>query len=286
MNYSEKTVVGYMNCLKKIDMLNIEYKNGENIDKIIECIKEIKSKDGKTISNNNVKLYLSAIMWYYKQNKIYNDDMKKISGMICDISKINNDIYDENVLSKKEKEVYIEWEEIVKVYNKLYEIRKNNFTSFKNCVTIALYVLFPPRRLMDYSLMVVKDNSDELKEDENYYIMNSSIFIFNIFKTKKTCEKIFEVSDELVKILNEYIEMYKLVGKKLLNIGEKELSEKIKRIMKKETGKSASVNTMRHSYITYMENNGLIKTTKLKKELASKMGHSHYTQQDIYVKNL
>jgi hypothetical protein len=35
-----------------------------------------------------------------------------------------------------------------------------------------------------------------------------------------------------------------------------------------------------------MQQNGFLKTTKEKKILAEKMGHSHHIQQDIYVKNI
>ncbi len=280
-----KTTTAYKLYLSKMEKYNIDYKNIIDGVSLIKKICEIDSQKGGKLDRGGVKMYLSAILWYNKTNNINNDEMIHLKNEIKNITNEYIEKYDENKLSENERDVYLEWNDIEKVYNKLYEDRKKNYKSFRDCIIIGLYVLFPPRRIMDYSKMVVKKYSEELNDEENYYIMDYKMFIFNSFKEKDTCEKIFYISDEMSLLLNEYIDSFDLYDKKLLNMKEKELSEKVKRIMKKYTNKCASVNTFRHSYISYMEKNGFLKTTKLKKELASKMGHSHRTQQDIYRKN-
>lgn len=283
---SENTKTVYKVCLHKLENLNIDYKNIKDINIFLYNIKNIQSQKGGLLSNNGIKIYLSAILYYYKENNTNIDQniLNNISNEIKNISIINSDIYDENKLNDKEKKIYLEWNEIVDVYNKLHDIRLKNYSSFRNCIILGLYVLFPPRRLMDYSKMIVKSNTDDLNDTDNYFIIKYKMFIFNSFKTKNTSEKIFYIPDNLNTLLNEYIDIHNLQNKYLLNTNENDLSKKIKKIMTKYTNKSASVNIFRHSYITYMQNNNLINSTKLKKELASKMGHSHHTQQEIYVK--
>jgi hypothetical protein len=285
MEKSESTIKKYKMCLRKMDKQNIEYEKSENIEEIIKKIKNIKNIKSERVCDNSVNIYLSSLLWFYSEKNIGDTECeKKIREEIKKIKEKREESYSKNELSKKEKDVYLEWEEIIKCYNLLYNERNKNMMSMKKCVTIGLYVLFPPRRVMDYSKMIVKENSEDLSDNENYYVMNPPLFIFNIFKTKNTCEKIFDVPEELKKLLNEYIKKYDLIGKSLLDISDNELSIKIKKIMKNLSGKNASVNTFRHSYISYMQKNGKINTTKQKKILASMMGHNHRTQQEIYVK--
>lgn len=282
--YSQKTITIYENYLKKLDECGINYKNVDDESELVDKIKNIEGKDGKKIKDSSIKGYLSSILWYYKNNKSNTNIFDKFRLEINKIKQKKIEDYDENKLNEKEKEVYLEWDQIVEVYKVLYENRSKNFTAFRDCVTIGLYVLFPPRRLLDYSEMIVKKESNNLIETENYYIIKYQMLIFNNFKTKDTCEKIFDAPDELRNLLDEYIDKYGLVDKKLLGFSSNDLSEKIKNIMKKYTQKPSSVNVFRHSYISYMQKNGFINSTKQKKDLASKMGHSHHTQQEIYAK--
>jgi integrase len=288
MKRAKSTLKKYEMCLSKLDKLGIKYENNDNMSEMIKNIKDMKRNDGEGICNNSVNTYLSAVLWFYEKNgyKMNNECEKTVKDEIKEIKNEKIEKYSDNKLSKKEKGVYLDWDEIVKCYDSLYREREKNMTAMKRCVTIGLYVLFPPRRVMDYSKMVVRVNTDDLDENENYYIMNPPLFIFNVFKTKDTCEKIFDVPNDLKELLNEYIKKYDLIDKSLLDISENELSIKIKKIMSSVTGKSASANTFRHSYISYMQKSGKINSTSQKKKLASMMGHDHRTQQEVYVKYL
>jgi hypothetical protein len=283
-SYSEKTIDTYNICLKKLNMLDIDYKSFDDPNILHTQISNISSRKGGKLSNSAVKTYLCAILWYHTQHNTLNHNIHKLKNIISTIKQEYVNIYDQNILSEREKDVFLEWEQIVDVYKLLYTDRLKNFKSFTNCVIIGLYVLFPPRRLRDYTNMFITHNSDNLDDTYNYFIIDSKQFLFNDFKTKKTCEHLFDIPKSLFDLLNEYINTYKLHNHSLLNTDENKLSAKIKRIMFKYTNKNASVNTFRHSYITYCNQNGLINSTQLKKILASKMGHSHITQQDIYAK--
>jgi hypothetical protein len=278
----------YVGCLNKLEKYNIDYKNINSdldVDALIEKIKNIKTEKGGLLSDPSRRSIFAAVLWYCKENGTDEKYKKKISCEIDIINKKRKEIYDLNELNDKEKNNFLEWTEIENVYKKLYSERGKNFTSFKRCVVIALYVLHPPRRIRDYNRLVVKENLEDLDDDKNYYVMNPPYFIFNNFKTKKRCEKIFDVPDELVELLNGYVKKYDLVDKELIGVTEEDMSSKIKNIFIKTTGKGANANILRHSYISYLEKTGKIKNTKERKELASRMGHDIRTQQEIYLKN-
>lgn len=280
IDLSDKTIFNYQFSLKKISDHGIDYNNVTDLSDLKNKIQNINA-----ISDNNLMLYYSALLWHFKQNNLFNDQQTKIFS--DEIKFLKNKIklkYHDNKLSFKEKQVYLEWNDIQNAFHLLYQNRLKNFTSMKNCICIALYVLFPPRRLVDYSKMIVKSNTDDINHHDNFYIINPPLFIFNQFKTKNKCDKIFDVPANLQLLLNEYIYKFNIIDKNLLDINENALSSKIKKIMFDLTGKKASINTFRHSYISYMQNNGFINSTKLKKELAAKMGHNFHTQQEIYVK--
>jgi hypothetical protein len=283
---SQGTIKLYERSLKKLTDLNIDYKNADNMQNCIDDISNIKFND-KKIGTSCQKVYLSAILWYYKSNNVENDNTGIISKYIKDIIKKNTEKYDKNELNEKEIGVFVEWDKIEDVCEKLRENREKSASQFKKYITIALYVYFPPRRLEDYSEMIVLNSQKDIIDDNNnYYLMNPPTFIFNKYKTKeKYGTQKFSVPNKLNIMLSEYVEKYKLMNKKLLGNNKKDLSDKIKRIFFASIQKNISVNTMRHSYISYQQEKGLLKSTENKKTLAKQMGHSHYIQQDIYVKN-
>lgn len=285
LELSHTTIKNYTSCLLNLDKSGINYKDIDDIDTIIEKISNIKIKN-KNINHGSLKVYLSAVMWYYKSNNIVNQNLEKISKKITELVKKCVDIYDNNELNEKEKEVFVAWTDVKKACDILFEKRNKSGTQYKKFLTLALYVYFPPRRLEDYSEMIIVDNFDFANDiKSNYYVITPPTFIFNRYKnTKAYGTQKFAVPDNLVVVLNDYIEKYGEVGKKLLGNCKKDLSDKIIKIMFNLTGKRASINTLRHSYISYMQENEFLKTTKDKKILAEKMGHSHHMQQDVYVK--
>lgn len=285
---SEKTINMYNASLKRLSEHNINYDDIDNMQSIIKKIEELITSKNDYISGSTVNLYLKAILWYHKQSGNKDKNLALISKKISEVNDNQTNNYDKNELNEREKSVYIGWETVEKVCDELKEKRNKSTTQFKKFITIALYVYFPPRRLEDYSKMHIVENiKDACDMKYNYYITLSRIFIFNKYKNAKSdgIQK-FKVPDNLADVLDEYINNNNLVGKELLGNNERDLCDKIKRILFTTTGKKATVNTLRHSYISYMQQNGFLKTTRERKILAEKMGHSHHIQQDIYVKNI
>ena len=189
-NCCENTTKMYEKCLLKMLSLNIDYKIIDNIDNMTKSIENIKSNNGKNIGIGRVKTYLSAVLWFHtvKNNSDDKNSIQNLSNKILFLTNKCDDEYHKNKLSEKEKKVYLEWDDIVKVYNDLYSKRLNSFLSFKKCVSIALYVLFPPRRIADYSSMIIKKNTDNIDDDHNYYIIYPPFIYFytdSYFFTKR-----------------------------------------------------------------------------------------------------
>jgi hypothetical protein len=282
----DSTIAKYNQLLKKLSTLKINYQTPKSFSSLLKEIKGLKKSDNINISNKSVRTYLSALAWYYDDKKI-NDDILNL--LLKEISKINKEVmlvYDDNEMNDKEQNVYVDWTEVLNVFEKLKSIRGKSNLQYKNFITIALYTLMPPRRLKDYcEMIVVEEIPDDINDSCNYYVQNPPIFIFNNYKTNTTygTQKI-NVNDELVSFLNFYVDSCGLINKKLLGNNENDLSKRIKRLFTKYTGKGATINTLRHSFVNHMNESGLLKTTKQQKELSIKMAHSHITQQNIYKK--
>ncbi len=277
---TQSTIDTYKSNISRLDKYLINYKNFSDPNELIDTIYKIGD-----ISDATVKNYLTAVMWYYKTNDLSNDGLSILSKKISDINKEKVRYYDKNKMTEKEENKHLDWNEINTVYNKLYSQRNNSATAFKKCITIALYVLFPPRRLKDYSNMCCVDKVNNISENCNCYVMEEKKFIFCEYKTSKMLgRQVVEISNDLDNLLKEYVHKFSLIGKEILGCYESDLSNKIKRIFTKYTGKPATVNTLRHSYIIHQSKNGHLETTEDKKKLAYNMAHSHTAQQDVYLK--
>ena len=275
----------YINCLKRLDSINIDYSINCDENQLIDQMINLKNfKNGKNISSKTTRLYLSAILWHHKDTNII---FTNIHNYISKINKTDKEIYANNSLNDKELEKFIAWEDILSVYQKLILNKHKSQMHFKKCITIALYTMFPPRRLKDYASMIVIKNSICDDNINNFFVIDEFKFIFNNYKTYKTYGKQqFEISNELLHILNEYIDTYKLINKKLLGHTENDLSEKIKNIFIHFCNKSVTVNTLRHVYISHLFNNGELSWTKQQTDIANKMAHSKNMQQDVYKKKI
>ncbi len=272
----------YERCLTYILNAGIDYKSIVNITEYINNIKCLKKQNGVNISLNTQKLYLVSSEWYitkYNKNDEYSKILKKeISSLYEQIDKQIK----KNILSENQQKNYAEWDDILIVYNKL----KRNYIrceqSFKTFVILSLYILVCPRRLKDYALMYIADNELSIDTDKNYFIPSADLFIFNNYKTLKHygMQKII-IPKELSELLVTYISKYKISGS-LLRLDRDGLRIRLLRLFKKELGKEISVNILRHSYISYMKDSGLM--TGNEHIISQIMGHSVATQCDYYKK--
>ena len=97
--------------------------------------------------------------------------------------------------------------------------------------------------------------------DVNYYDTENKKFIFNKYKTSDTYgRQEISIPDELCSILNSYIRSYKIKDKLFPDLVESyELTHALTVIFKNAFKKYISVNILRHSFITHLEETGEFK---------------------------
>jgi integrase len=209
--------------------------------------------------------------------------------MLKDIEEYRAD-ESKQVKSDKQNESWVDTSEIIDLSNALQEnsntlYKKKTLTmpdlqDIQNCIIMCVLSgrYIPPRRSKDYVDFKIR-NID--KEKDNY--IDKKVMVFNSYKTAKTYQRQeIPIPPELLKILNKWIKvnptdylLFDSNGKKLSNV---KLTQRLNKIF----GKKASVNQLRHTYLSdkYQD------TIKLNKDMAddmAAMGSSRH-QEKIYIK--
>lgn len=191
--------------------------------------------------------------------------------------------------TEKQKENWITQEEVLQTYSSLEKIVKPIFNDSGNLSTrdlekiqdyiiASVYVLIPPRRLMDYTEFKLKDF---VEGEDNY--MKSSVFYFNKFKTAKFKKDSFKIP---IKLKNIIVKWSKITDSPYLlfqsrNKDKKISTSSLNSALHRIFGKNVSVNILRHSYLTeYYKDTPALKDMN---ELSDQMGHSITTALE-YVK--
>ena len=176
-----------------------------NPEKFSECEKVL--EDLKDLEPSKRKSILSALV-VITDKKPYRD------AMLSDIAKYNT-LMDTHDKSDKEKESWLNEDDITSVLNRLKEeatflykkktLSMNDLQQIQNYIIICLLggVYVPPRRSTDYCLMKIRNYS---KEEDNYFEKNQ--LVFNKYKTAKTYkQQTLTVPPELKSILNKWIKV-------------------------------------------------------------------------------
>ena len=278
-NISQASVNTYNSILKNLyknvfKSTDIDLKKFENTAPIISYLKDLEPRKRKTILASLVVI---------TDNKRYRDQMlKDIEEYRADESK--------QVKSDKQNESWVEKSEIDDIFNDmttnvniLYKKKTLTIPDLQDiqnyiilCVLSGIYI--PPRRSKDYVDFKIRDID---REKDNY--IDKKSMVFNSYKTAKTYQRQeIPIPPELLKILNKWIKvnpteylLFDSNGKKLSNV---KLTQRLNKIF----GKKASVNQLRHSYLSdkYQD------TIKLNKDMAddmAAMGSSRH-QESIYIK--
>lgn len=303
-------------------VLNKIKKCGFDIDNIIlDKLEEI-CIENEYAQPTKFMIY-KALLWYAKKNNHNTDLIDDIYKIVNKNIKIDRNKYMENKLFENEKDKYVDWEIIQHIYNKIEELHFNNINNeeiMEEYLLLSLYVILPPRRLMDYLYMkktniVIKrepdciiwtneentnkyDNNknydaekvkmikDDCDMEYNYFIVDKedSYFLFNNYKTFKFyMQQVIEVPKKINIILKKFIEIKKIKDNELIfNYNKPFFVSKINNIFKKYINKKISINIIRHSKITKELSDSKI-TDKEKYIISQIMAHSLSTQ-SIYKK--
>ena len=195
--------------------------------------------------------------------------------MLDDAHKYNDREKDQEK-TESQRENWIDQDELKSIYNELDKdtrpllskttLKSSEFQRLQNFIILSLYVLQPPRRLQDYTEMKLKNFDDT----DNY--INKTKFVFNKYKTAKFSGKEeIPINPKLKFILDKWKKInphdYLLIGSTDKKFSSSQLQQRLNTIL----GKKASVNILRHSFLSDKYKDINIRDME---ETAKAMGHS------------
>lgn len=208
-----------------------------------------------------------------------------------------------NEKTQKQKDNWIDWENILEISKKQYETVKEfatkktltptEYEKLLQSVILGLYVYIQPRRNQDYlNMNIVKKWNEDMSEDTNYLDLSCDEFIFNKYKTARKYgrQTIVIPDNELRKILQIYVKHHTLYkqskGKQPVPFLVTQEGTPITamnfitRALNKIFGKKIGSSMLRHIFLS--DKYG--KTLDEQKEDSEAMGHSLNQQRD-YIRN-
>jgi integrase len=292
--YSEHTILRYNQAITSIRRL-YEDNLGKKC-KIPECLDEDCDKIIEIIKLNyelsSIHSFISAVLWELSKQSSYDTDYinkikekYRVHGKEIKESVERSKIGKEFELTEKEKKNFMVWEDILKFRQSLLiNLRKDDYNSMIEFLIISLYTLHPPARA-DYANMKLFIDDSFVPENykENYCVLQTNPrFVFNKYKTAKDRgPTIIKIFPELHDILLDWVELNEseyllssyIKSKNLSKpFTENTLCRRITLIFQKYLDKSVTINTLRHSFISFMSKND--QEYDRKKENAEKMMHS------------
>jgi hypothetical protein len=168
---------------------------------------------------------LSSVLVLFKDTpsykSVYNHYVGKMKALADESKKI-----DTTQKTDKQKDNWIEWDEVKKIHKELSDKVTNNkdkelgekaFADLLHLVVLSLYTDLPPRRNQDYLKMKVANLKDEdtLPTDFNYLIVEKKVpvkFVFNVYKTAKQYGKqTLAIPESLAKVLSLYFKHHPIL---------------------------------------------------------------------------
>lgn len=228
------------------------------------------------------KTYLSALVVLCPKCDAYKELMMKDGQEYNSKQKLQQ-------RTAKEEENWVEQDELMNICKEheteAKKLMKLNNPEAKDIQKIQNYILLslvsgkyiPIRRSLDWTEMMFKGYN---KDDDNFLEQGKKQFkfFFNIYKTKKFLnEQQVTVPPALRKILNDWIKLveriypenkYLLIDSKGNKLSPTKLTQRLNGIF----GKKASINILRHSFITEKYKN--LPALEDLQEEATAMGHS------------
>lgn len=273
------TIKNYSMALRKFHNIlygeiPIKISNFKDSEKMIDELNKIDLRIGykKNIVSGLLVLYPKDIN--YKQYilkliemKNIEDDLVKDDVKLLDKDEINKII---NKLKNRFYELYIK------------KLKIEQIIELQDYLILCLYTMIPPRRLLDYVEMKIKNIN---KDTDNYY--DNKKFYFNKYKTSKTHGKqIINIPDELDIIIKKYFDClernnidtdYLLFNTKKQKLSVSLLNIRLKNLI------GGSVNSLRHTYLTNNYKDMVDKYKIAKTDMSDNMGSS-INQIKYYVK--
>ena len=199
-NLSANSCRSYVSTLanlpKKCDLPDTTSSLLHNTSHILQCLKDVEPHKRRSI--------MSALFVI--------TECPQIKEQMDSDMKITNANYRQQKKSATEKENWLDWDAILAKYNelknealaifKLKTISPDQLFTLSKFVLLCLYVLMPPRRVLDYSLLKWGKTKNA---DTNFNYITKDQIIFNQYKTVKTYhQQVFSLPMELQQILKKW----------------------------------------------------------------------------------
>jgi len=257
------------NLLKKLEYT--DYKDLLKQKKLLTFLKDIKPSNRKTTLSAVVVLFSNDT---YKDNKA----ILKYKKVLKEDNDTTETEIDKQEKTQKQADNWIDWKDIEQKYKDLENDTKHIYTKSKlsmkdkqdlqNYIILSCYVLVEPRRLLDWVEFKV-NNIDKAKD--NY--INNNNFVFNNYKTKgKYDSQTVAIPKDLKKIITNWISKNDSDYLFFDSNNNKLTSVKLNQRLNKILGNKASVNIIRHSFLTNKYKD--IPALNDMKKTAENMGHS------------
>jgi hypothetical protein len=242
------------------------------------------------------KTKLSAFIVVLDKGKEKNDEstekvLNKFRKQITEDGAKNEERDTKQELTESQKENYIPWTEVLKIYQnlkteseslfKLDRLTLNQFKKLQNYILLSLYVLIKPRRSLDYADFRIRNVTNE----DNHMIIKgrkrTAYFVFNKYKnSSRLGSQTIEIPNTLKVLINKWIEKnpydWLLVNGKGNKITQSKISDMLNDIFGKRIGSSM----LRHIYLT--DKYGKVDLEELK-ETTQEMGNSDINRTLAYV---
>ena len=290
-DYSELTCTRYNQALTSLrrlfeDTFKSPFQNPDTFHTHSEQIMHLLSSH---YQQSTIVNFISAILW--NMNKIDRtlyptQYINEISEMYRQHGKnIKDDIERSKIgkefqLTEHEQKSFMIWEDILHIYSKVSsQINRSNYNDFMDFVILSLYILHPPVRA-DYAnmKMFIEDSFIPENYSENYCVLQTNPrFVFHKYKTAKhRGTTIISIDPELHDILLDWAHInqseYLLSTVSRSSFSENKLSKRITSIFTKYALRPVTINTLRHSFISFMSKHDQEQTNK--QNNANKMMHS------------
>ena len=299
---SEKTAKDYIN---KISVIHKELSQDE-LDK--ELLRKILLGDGTEEDEERIlenMKYMKEVENLIKTIKKRYENIQSCKGYMAPFLTLTS--YLKSLNKMNYEKIRIEFE---KVYSEIIEIRKENerpktenlIEDFREETILELskklgsedkmiyqfYTLQPPRRNEDVSrIEIIKEGyeKEKLDKNKNYIVIDENNIakeiIYNYYKTKKDYgTQTIRIKNENLKktIQKDILRHQKKEGDKLFKYGRADtFGNAIKRVFTKVYNMRITLNTIRHSYITWEMRE--VRNVRYLENLALLMGHSVKEQQ-------
>jgi hypothetical protein len=219
-----------------------------------------------------------------------------------------NDIYQQSIsqgkMTENDKRKWVSWDKIMDLQKKLGKVANATKTPYDylKYLIVSLYTLMPPKRL-EYAEMMITSKKDydkfsqDTKDNRILYVGNTKkpFFSFGKHLVKRGTEtRTFEIPTKLNNIIKTYIKLYTqnhsnnppifITGNAMTTNA---LSKRIEKIFNENGFPNIGATMLRKIYLSYHPTNVAKQTQdKEMKDIADKMGHTIYQQQNTYTKKV